>query len=129
MSAAREPKRWEVLRYVCDMQPYRVFLSHEHQRLLEMKYLEFVRNPKHRTEIDAMLAEGTDCPEQLIPALRMTLYQGLFLAHRTGRGGRLVDSNVQMQVGGWQRMEQTTDLGAAWLAAQQEVQPSQQGVE
>jgi hypothetical protein len=106
------PKRWEVTRWVFSNRPYRVYVEPAQLRLLEIRYLEFVRTPQTRVAIEEMLRAATDCPAERIEALRMTLMAGLFLAGRTGRGGRLID---------WARgedgrtIERLTDLGVTWL--------------
>lgn len=107
-----EMKRWAVTRHAFG-RPYRVHLAPAAKLQLEKQYLDFVRTPKQRSEIEAMLAEKTDCPAELIQALRMTLYTELFLGARTGRGGRLVD--LMGGSNGEPRVEYLTALGAVWL--------------
>jgi hypothetical protein len=107
-------ERWRVERYVLQNVPYRVEVPEGLLRVLEVRYLEFVRQPKGRGEIEAMLAGACDCPAALIPALQMTLYSGLVHGHRNGRSGRLVDITLNP------RMEYATGLGMGWLLAQQE---------
>ena len=108
------PKRWEVTREVFSNRAYRVYVPPDQLRLLEIRYLEFVRTPRTREEIEGMLGAATDCPVERLQALRMTLGTGLYLAARTGRGGRLID---------WARgddgrtIERLTDLGATWVAS------------
>ena len=108
------PKRWEITRWVFSNRPYRVHVEPAQLRLLEIRYLEFVRTPQTRDAIEEMLRAATDCPVERIQALRMTLGTGLYLAARTGRRGRLID---------WSRgedgltIERLTELGATWLAS------------
>jgi hypothetical protein len=108
------PKRWEVTREVFGNRAYRVHIPAEQLRLLEIRYLEFVRTPQTRDAIEEMLRAATDCPVERIQALRMTLGVGLYLAARTGRGGRLIDWSKEP---GNATIERLTDLGATWLAS------------
>jgi hypothetical protein len=94
--------------------PYRVHVEPEQLRLLEIRYLEFVRMPQTRDAIEEMLRAATDCPVERIQALRMTLGTGLYLAARTGRGGRLIDWSRDPANG---MIERLTELGATWLAS------------
>lgn len=109
------PKRWDLTREVFSNRPYRVHVPPEQLRLLEIRYLKFVRTPQTRDAIEAMLGEATDCPSERLQALRMTLGTGLYLGARTGRAGRLID---------WMRdpsgpiTERLTELGARWLQSQ-----------
>lgn len=111
------PKRWEVTRWVFSNRPYRVYVPPAQLRLLEIKYLEFVRTPRSREEIEGMLSHATDCPPERIEALRMTLGTDLFLGARTGRGGRLLEWTRDA---GGHTLEHLTDCGATWLASVQE---------
>lgn len=101
-------KRWIVTRHVFQGVPFRLDVPAAEMRLLELKYLEFVRSPRTPADIEAMLAEATDCPVTLVRALKMTIHDRLFLGSRTGRGGRLVVTLPD-------RSEQMTDLGATWV--------------
>jgi len=109
------PKRWDITREVFSNRPYRVHVPPEQLRLLEIQYLKFVRTAQTRDAIEAMLGEATDCPPERLQALRMTLGNGLYLAARTGRGGRLIEWMRDPNEG---TSEQITDLGVRWLQAQ-----------
>lgn len=107
-------KRWSVTRHVFQGVPFRLDVPPADMKLLELAYLEFVRVPRHWRDINAYLEEITDCPSALVDALRMTVYERLFLGARSGRGGRLVDSHGR----GVEYAEQMTDLGATWIQAE-----------
>jgi hypothetical protein len=105
-------KRWEVTRYVLGGRPYRVHVPPAELELLEVRCLGFCREARTAVEVEGLLAQGTDCPQERVHALQMTLTAGLFLGARTGRRGRLLEAAHEQ---GAPLMFQTTALGLEWL--------------
>jgi hypothetical protein len=111
-----EPKRWAVSRLAFG-RPYRIALERGMRQWLEIVILEFCMTPRNTQEIEAMLEERTDCPKEHISALKMTVCEGLFLSHRTGRGEKMLDNTFfEFSKTREPIRHFTTQNGANWLA-------------
>jgi hypothetical protein len=111
MTPTRITGEWKVSQYVIH-HPYRLDLPAKLRPQLEALVLSFCKVRRASAAIEAMLGELTDCPPELLQALRMTLCAVLFF-----RPQRIDDNFFSRRAEGKGQMYWTTAEGLAYLEA------------
>jgi hypothetical protein len=106
-------RRWVVSQMVAGMFPYRLHLEPRLRRQLELEYLRWTEQPRTKIELHRRLLEATNCPADLVAALRMTLENGLQAQRQLqGACGRCVEEHWQK---GTPQTFVRTEFGTRWL--------------